>query len=98
VAGINQAITTNKLTIYDYTKKQLISLAVLHEHGGVWVEPFVFLPEGLAWLRDISEKPFIWNRFGELPRVVAAFHPHFGSPFHWTYKEKGIREAWHLAY
>jgi hypothetical protein len=49
-------------------------------------------------LRHIGKQRFIWNRFGSLPKVVAAFHPHFGSPFHWNYDKDGQREAWHLAY
>nr|BAK03429.1 predicted protein [Hordeum vulgare subsp. vulgare] len=34
-----------------------------------------------------------------MPKVVVPFHPHFGSPFHWTYNaSSGAKEAWHLAY
>jgi hypothetical protein len=37
IASIKQALTANKINIYESTKKQLVSLAILHEHGGVWV-------------------------------------------------------------
>jgi hypothetical protein len=37
IDGIGQALTANKLNIYESTKKQLISLAILYQHGGVWV-------------------------------------------------------------
>lgn len=82
---INLAITSNKLNLYESTRSQLISLAILHEHGGIWVEPYAFFLDNLNWFHEIGKEQFIWNKFGETPKVVVAFHPHFGSPFHWVY-------------
>jgi hypothetical protein len=90
---------SNKLNIYENTRGQLISLSILQEEGGVWVEPFTVFTDNLNWLLEISKEKYVWNRFGDLPKAVVAFHPHFGSPFHWVYEESsGEKLTWHLAY
>lgn len=61
---INLAITSNKLNLYESTRSQLISLAILHEHGGIWIEPYVFFLDNLNWFHEIGKEKFLWNRFG----------------------------------
>ena len=77
----------SKLKIYSQTKGQLISLAVLYQHGGVWMDPLLFIAENFGWLTGIGKEKFIWNRQGDLPKAVLSFHPHYGSPFEWTYNQ-----------
>ena len=40
---ISNALSNNKTIIYNKTKVELISLAVLLELGGVWIEPLTIL-------------------------------------------------------
>jgi hypothetical protein len=42
-----------------------------------------FAVENLDWIINISKYPtkYIFNRYGELPKVLLLFHPHFGQPF-----------------
>lgn len=41
----------------------------------------------------------IFNRYGELPRVLMYFHPHFGTAFDWTYdKEANTKRLMVSAY
>jgi mannosyltransferase OCH1-like enzyme len=46
-------------------------LALLSKYGGVYMDASYCLVENLDWLINIAQQPsqFIYNRFGELPKV-----------------------------
>lgn len=64
----------------------------------MWIDPLLFVSENFDWLRWIGKEKFVWNRYGDLPKAVLTFHPHYGSPFEWTYNGEGEKESWHLSY
>jgi hypothetical protein len=56
IKHLHESIDAKKtqLNVYPETIKQMIALAVLYEHGGVWLEPFTFLIDNLEWIRKIN--------------------------------------------
>ena len=74
------------LNIYPQSKADLIRLALLAKHGGIYMDASFMAIESFDWLVNIGKYPsqYIFNRFGSLPRVFMMFHPHYGSPFEWT--------------
>jgi mannosyltransferase OCH1-like enzyme len=64
-------------------KSDLYRLALLSKYGGVYMDASYCLVENLDWLINIAQQPtqFIYNRFGELPKVFLFFHPMYG----WSY-------------
>ncbi len=84
-----------------YIKYDLIRLALVAEHGGIYMDLSYILLEGLEWLVNIGRYPsnYIFNRYGSLPRVFMFFHPHYGSPFNWTVNPQvNSKTAWLLGY
>jgi hypothetical protein len=53
-------------------------------------------------LINIGKYPseFVFNRFGELPKVFVFWHPYYGgSPGDWRISEKyNSKSQWHLGY
>jgi hypothetical protein len=76
-------------------------LALIAEHGGIYMDLSYILLENLDWLVNIESYPtnFIFNRYGSSPKAFMFFHPHYGSPFNWTYSSLiNSKIAWHLGY
>lgn len=73
----------------------LIRLAIIARHGGVYLDSSYILLENLDWLKYIARYPsnMIFNRFGKQPKVFLFFHPHYGSPFKWTVDPKANTKA-----
>jgi hypothetical protein len=55
IQSINKALASSKLTVYESTMRQLLSLAILYEQGGVWVEPYAMFLDNLNWLHEIGK-------------------------------------------
>ena len=68
------------------TPSQLYRLALLAEHGGVFLESGSFTERDLSWVWEIARAPsqLIYNRYGGLPRVLAFFHPLRGGSDQWS--------------
>lgn len=83
----DKAIRNNKIPVYPQTKSNFVRKAIIAKYGGVYLDVSYFALESLDWILDIAKYPsqFIFNRFGELPKVLMFFHPHFGQPFKWYY-------------
>jgi hypothetical protein len=56
--------------------KQLIALEILYRNGGIYVDSNAFLTNGLKWIDDIENSPYIntANR-GKKPHVVGFYSP-----------------------
>lgn len=86
---------------YPQTKSDIYRLALLAKHGGIYLDASYLALENFDWLINIGRYPseFIFNRYGELPKVFMLFHPHYGSPFSWKiHPQLNIKVCWHLAY
>jgi mannosyltransferase OCH1-like enzyme len=72
-----------KLKTYPQSRGDLIRLALLAKYGGIYMDASFFALESFDWLVNIGRYPsqYIFNRFGNLPKVVMMFHPHWGGPF-----------------
>jgi mannosyltransferase OCH1-like enzyme len=98
---INYSVEHAKLKVYAQSRADLIRLALIANHGGIYMDASFIALESLEWLLNIASYPsqFIFNRFGETPRVFMMWHPHYGSPLEWTIDQRHNTKAqWHLAY
>lgn len=73
----------NRGSKFDQTYSDLVRLALLIKHGGVYMDAAFMLLQDLSWLIDIASYPsqFVFNRYGELPSVFMFFNPHYGSQY-----------------
>lgn len=84
-----------------YIKYDLIRLALVARHGGIYMDLSYILLENLDWLVNIAQYPsnLVFNRYGNQPKVLLFFHPHYGSPFNYTVNTYiNSKVSWHLAY
>lgn len=84
-----------------YIKYDLIRLALVAKHGGIYMDLSYILLENLNWLVSIAKYPsnFIFNRYGENPKAFMFFHPHYGSPFIWKVDPVvNSKITWQLGY
>lgn len=92
----------NRGSKYDQTYSDLVRLALLKKHGGVYMDASFILLQDLSWLLNIASYPsqYVFNRYGELPSIFMFFNPHYGSPYdEWRVDEKHNTKAhWHLSY
>ena len=65
-------------------------LALLIKHGGIYIDLSTFLLEDLSWIVNIARRPshHIYNRYGQLPKVLMSFYPYSGSPGTWTFDKE----------
>lgn len=76
-------------------------MALVLENGGVYMDTTYVLLESLDWLLNIAKYPsqFVFNRYGELPKIFFTFHPWYSNPAEWTVDDKAnTKSAWHIAY
>jgi hypothetical protein len=98
---IDTFIKNHKITTYAQTKSDFIRIAIIAKYGGIYMDASYLTVESLDWIVNIAQYPseFIFNRFGELPRVLMLFHPHFGQPFEWGYdRVANTKDMWLVAY
>lgn len=92
----------NRGSKYDQTYSDLVRLALLMRHGGVYIDASFMLLESLDWLVNIAAYPseFIFNRYGQLPSVFMFLNPQYGSPYdEWRVDPYHNTKAhWHLSY
>ena len=65
------------------SKGDLVRLALLVEHGGVYFDVSYAPLTNLDWLANIGKYPshHIYNRYGNLPKVIMHYHPQWGGVF-----------------
>lgn len=89
-----------KMPIYEQTKSDFIRLALVSRYGGIYLDASYFFLEDLGWITDIAKEPtkYVFNRFGDVPRVLMQFHPIEGGLFDWQWHpSEDTRTQWHLA-
>jgi len=67
------------------TKSDLYRLALIHTHGGVYLDASYIFVENFSWITNIAgeHSKFIFNKFGNLPKVLMQFNPIYGGEFNW---------------
>lgn len=92
----------NRGSKFDQTYSDLVRLALLIKHGGVYMDAAFMLLQDLSWLSNIAAYPsqYVFNRYGELPEVFMFFNPQYGSQYdEWEVDSKHNTKAhWHLSY
>ena len=53
---------------------ELVKLAVVAEHGGVWLDLPIFALGNFNWLVNIHSNLAVKNRVGRLPKVLLFYH------------------------
>lgn len=94
-------MTNAKIKTFATTRSNLIRIALVLKHGGVYMDSTFILLDGLEWIVNIDQYPseYIFNRYGSLPRVLLTFHPWYANPSDWQIDEvANTKSAWHLAY
>lgn len=98
---IHRSVDTAKLKTYPQSKADLIRLALLIKYGGIYLDASYVAVENFDWLINIGryQSRYVFNRYGDLPKVFMMWHPHYGAPLEWSINEKyNIKTQWHLAY
>lgn len=80
---IDYSLKNAKMLTYPQSQGDLYRLALVAKHGGVYMDASYLALSNFDWLVNISQYPsqYIFNRFGDLPKVFMLWHPHYGSPF-----------------
>jgi hypothetical protein len=86
ISQIETTISKAKIKTFKQTRSDLIRLALLIKHGGIYMDASYILLENLDWLVNIARYPseYVFNRYGPLPKVLMFWHPHYGSPLEWS--------------
>ena len=94
----DRAIKNHKIPVYAQTKSNFVRKAIIAKYGGVYMDVSYVALESLDWILNIAKYPsqFVFNRFGELPKVLMFFHPHFGQPFRWDFDERANTKSMEL--
>lgn len=69
------------MILFPQTKSDLVRLALVYKHGGIYLDASTIAVESLDWLVNIAKFPnkYIYNRYGELPSVFLFFNPYDGG-------------------
>ena len=64
----------------------MLRLALVYRHGGVYMDIATLLRGDLEWLWDIASLPsqYVFNRYGEVPRMLTMFYAFSGGPGKWV--------------
>lgn len=74
-----------KIKFKPQTRPDLIRLAIVYKHGGLYLDVSTIAVERLNWLLDIAKFPshYIFNRYGKLPSVVMFWNPNNAGFLEW---------------
>ena len=83
IKRIQNSLNNAKVSVFPPSKSDFIRLALVSAHGGVYFDSSYVALTNFEWLVNIARYPsqFIYNRFGELPKVLVHFHPQWGGVF-----------------
>jgi hypothetical protein len=73
----------------------------LIKYGGIFIDGDYITVDSFDWILDIANYPseMVFNRFGDLPKVLMYFYPHYGQPFYWTFNATAnTKSMWHCSY
>jgi len=67
------------------TRSDLYRLALLHTHGGVYIDASTIIIDKFDWIINIAKfsSEYIFNRYGSLPDVLILWNQNFGGMFDW---------------
>ena len=71
---------------YKVDGPDLLRLALLIRHGGVYLDMSIFLEADLSWIWNIASMPsqYVFNRYGDLPRALMVVYLYEGGPGVWS--------------
>ena len=73
-----QTNTSTNLKDHTFTiKKQLISLIMLSELGGILMDKEMLLTDGLTWLEDFQKLSFANRGRIERPNIIGFYHKNY---------------------
>ena len=101
IKRIDYAVKNAAIKTHDTTKTNLMRIALVVKHGGIYMDSTFILLDNLDWLVNIAREPsqYIYNRYGKLPRLLMTFHPWYGNPADWTVDPRvSTKKSWQLAY
>lgn len=60
----------------------MVRIALLYKYGGVYIDTTFILVDNFDWILNIARYPsqYIYNRYGELPKILGTFHPWWSTP------------------
>lgn len=97
---INTTLRKNShVTVQSFS--DLYRLTLVYHNGGMYFDASSFAIENFDWILNIGRYPsqFIFNRFGQNPRVVLSFHPTEGMPGTWKLtnisKDHSVKTQWY---
>jgi mannosyltransferase OCH1-like enzyme len=90
-ARFDNVIKNRKIPTFPQTKSNFVRKAIIYKYGGIYMDVSYFSMQSLDWILNIARYPsqYIFNRYGEMPRMFMFFHPHYGQPFYWKYEKRG---------
>lgn len=53
---------------------EMVKLAIVADHGGVWLDLPTFAVGNFSWLVNIHSNSAVKNRVGRLPKVLIFYH------------------------
>lgn len=78
LSKINNWKKTSNLNLFSVSDQsvwlELVKLAVLSQHGGVWLDLPIFPLGNFDWLINIHDNLAVKNRVGRLPKVLLFYH------------------------
>lgn len=86
MARIETTLGGSPHKIYDQTYSDMVRLALLYKHGGIYLDASFILLEDLSWLVNIPQTlpSLIYNRYGKRPKVFMFFNPQYASNIYQT--------------
>lgn len=80
--SIESRLQFAKLELSKQLPSDLYRLAILHKHGGVYLDVSIVSLQNFDWIVNIGKYPsqYIFNRFGSNPNIFMVFHPFMGQP------------------
>lgn len=84
---IDNAIKNAKVTTHTTTKPDLLRIALMIKHGGVYMDATCLILDDFDWLTGIAKAPteIIFNRYGVLPKLLMTYHTWYGHPMMWEF-------------
>jgi mannosyltransferase OCH1-like enzyme len=67
------------MKIFPQTKSDLVRLALIYKHGGVYIDASVMAIQDFDWVVNMAKLPsqLILNRYGEVPSAFIFWNPFY---------------------
>ena len=94
---LHRIVDNKKYPRHIPTMSDLLRLALLNRHGGVYMDMSVVVTGDIDWITNIARLPshLFMNRFSPMPKVVMSFSCALPKAGFWTIKEeRGVKQEW----